>query len=306
MNFKALSSRSIEFPILLSFLVGVFLLVLKGYVFTLTTSTAILADFFESIVHIFVVGFAAFSVCFAKKPADQEHHYGHDRIAFFSAGFEGAMILGASLSIFYHVFTIKSSPSHLNEGILIFSFTFLINGLLGLYLMSRGKHFGNLILEANGRHLLADCISSCGVLLALIAVKLTKITLFDPIFAGLVALHILWTGIRLLKRAVHGLMDRADPELHKNITKFFDAECSKHNIQYHRLRHRLTGNRIQLDVHLLFPKELSLSQAHEMATEIELSISTQIPKQIDFVSHLEPLEDHDAFHERLLGRKDYF
>ncbi len=305
MRFKLLYIKSVEFHILLSFLIGILLLGLKGYVFTLTTSTAVLADFYESVVHLFVVGFAAFSVCLAKKPADKEHHYGHDRIAFFSAGFEGAMILGAALSIFYHVLTTKSSPTHLEEGIRLFFLTFIVNGFLGFYLRARGKAFANLILEANGKHLLADCISSGGVLAGLLLVKFTKLTFFDPLFAALVALHILWTGMRLLKSAVHGLMDRADPEIHKKIVALFDEECAAHKIQYHRLRHRLTGNRIHLDVHLLFPKEFSLVDAHEIATEIEKQALDKLAK-VDVVSHLEPIDGHDAFHELLLGKRDYF
>ncbi len=301
MKYKTLTANSVEFPILLSFVIGLLLLIIKGYVFTLTTSTAVLADFLESVVHLFVVGFAAFSVCLAKRPADREHHYGHDRIAFFSAGFEGAMIFGTSLFILYHVLTFKASPSHLEAGIALFSFTFLINGMLGAYLCNSGKRFGNLILEANGKHLFADCLSSGGVLVALIVVKTTGLTLFDSLLASLVALHIIWTGIRLLRRAIHGLMDRADPEVHKNLVALLDHECKIRHIRYHNLRHRLTGNRIQVDVHLLFPKGLSLVRAHEIATEIERVLSRESSRSLDLVSHLEPLEDHDSVHKRILG-----
>ena len=297
-------TKTQAFPIIISLIVGFILLALKSYIFILTNSTAVLADLLESTVHVFVVGFAAYSVLLAQKPADDEHHYGHDRIAFFSAGFEGAMILGAALSIFYTVLRMHSSPTHLEAGIGLFFITFILNSLLGLYLQQRGKKLNNLILTANGKHLIADSVSSLGVLGALIAVKLTGITLFDPLFAVIVATYILWTGFRLLRRSVHGLMDRADPDIDKRVSFFLAELCEQYKIDCHRLRHRMAGNHIQIDVHLLFPKEFTLVKAHEIATNIESKIASNLPYPVDFVSHLEPKEGHDAIHERLLGRKD--
>ncbi|MCH9610294.1 MAG: Magnetosome protein MamB [Chlamydiales bacterium] len=292
--------------IYLSLFVGFALFGLKLYIFFLTQAAVIFADLLESLVHLFVVAFATFSLILEQKPADSEHQYGHERIAFFSAGFEGAMILGAALSIIWAVLTTKSAPNHLEVGICLFSITFLVNGALAIYLKKRGQQLNNLILVANGSHLFSDTVTSLGVLVALVIVKVTGIALFDPLIAALIAFQILFTGIKLVNKAISGLMDKADPDLQQQLVELLNEQCEQFAITYHRLRHRLSGNRVQVDVHLQFSKNLSLNEAHEIATKIEGYLQKKLERSIDFVSHLEPLEGHDQLHERLLGRKENF
>lgn len=281
--------------IITSLIISLFLLFLKGCALSLTQSKAVLADFLESSVHLLIVGFATFSLFFSQKPADRSHPYGHDRIAFFSAGFEGAMIFIASFVILYQVCTSYDIPSHLEAAIWLISFAFLINGSFGLYLISRSKKEVSLILESNGKHLLTDCITNGSVIFALLFPTL------DSLVALLVALNILWMGVKLLRKAVHGLMDRADPKIDHKIREILQKESQSYGIEFHQLRHRMSGNRLQLDVHLLFPQSFTLFKAHLIATEIERKIRDSFVQSVDFVSHLEPKEDHDHFHKEILG-----
>ncbi|MFN0064652.1 MAG: cation diffusion facilitator family transporter, partial [Chlamydiales bacterium] len=225
-------------------------------------------------------------------------------LTFFSAGFEGGMIFIVALYIFYQaVFRLFKvvEIAHVEEGIWLTSLTFLINGLLGLYLIREGKRSYSLILEANGRHLFTDCLTSGFVILALLLARWTGWSYFDPLLAIVVAINILWTGARLLNNAIHGLMDRSDPKLDKKIRLFLERAAHQYGIKYHCLRHRNAGNRLLVEVHLLFPKELKIHEAHEIATLIEKDLQGDTSQPIEFVSHLEPIEGHDKIHREVLG-----
>lgn len=290
----------------LSLLVGVFMLFLKGYAYLLTGSAAILSDSAESIVHVFAVGFAAYSMWLSHKPADDDHPYGHDRIAFFSAGFEGAFIFSAAIYILLQAFKkllFGFELENLDRGMFFISIATVLNGGLGIFLMRQGKRFYSVVLEADGKHILTDCTTSLGVLLALVLTRLTGWSYFDPLIALGIGLNILWTGIKLLKNSFHGLMDRSDQQLDKQIRFLLDETVKIYKVNYHHLRHRDAGNRLLIEVHLLFPSNISISVAHEVATYIEQSIEKAFAKPTELVTHLEPIEGHDEIHMRLLGHE---
>lgn len=290
----------------LSLSIGFFMLVIKTYAYFLTGSAAILSDAAESVVHVFAVGFAAYSMWLSHKPADEDHTYGHDRITFFSAGFEGALIMIAAFFILYqaiqkilHGFELEN----LDEGMLFISIATILNGGLGFYLMRLGNTFHSLVLEADGKHILTDCITSLGVIVALVLTRLTGWIYFDPILAILIGCNILWTGSRLIYNAFHGLMDRADPSLDAAIRALLEEETSKMGIRFHHLRHRNAGNRLMVEVHLLFSCNLAISKAHELATQIERKVEESFDKPTELITHLEPIEGHDEIHKRLLGHE---
>ncbi len=290
-----------NFAMRLSFGVGLFMLALKTYAYTVTQSTAILSDAAESVIHVFAVGFAAYSMWLSFKPADQNHPYGHDKITFFSAGFEGAMIIFAALYILYesvHKLVYGMAMHNIGEGVIYILAASLINLVLGLYLIRKGKTHHSLILEANGQHILTDCWTSLAVVAALGLVSYTGIALFDPLVAILAALNILRTGSALIQQSVGGLMDKADNHLQQRIEAILDRETKKHQLQYHHLRHRPVGNRLFIDFHLLFPSETTILKAHDVASEIEALLRSQLEKSVEVTSHLEPLEQHNLIHDR--------
>jgi cation diffusion facilitator family transporter len=289
----------------LSLAVGFLMLLIKGYAYFLTGSAAILSDSAESVIHVFAVGFAAYSMWLSHKPPDSDHTYGHDRIAFFSAGFEGALIMGAALFILYQAIykiVYGFELENLDRGMLFISLATVINGCLGLYLIRKGKKFYSLVLEADGKHILTDCMTSLGVICALVLTHVSGWIFFDPLIAIIIGLNILWTGVKLLHNAFHGLMDRTDPELDSCIRRLLDEATEKYKVKYHNLRQRNTGNRLLIEVHLLFPNNFSIPWAHEVATHIEQLLEVAFEKPTEVVTHLEPIEGHDEIHARLLGR----
>lgn len=293
--------KDMNFSMRLSFFIGLFMLVVKCYAYYITGSTAIMSDAAESIIHVFAVGFATYSIWLSLKPADADHLYGHDKISFFSAGFEGAMIIIAAIFIYFEAINkiiYGIELQNIDAGMVFIFLVILINFLLGFYLINQGKKYQSIILEANGKHILTDCLTSVSVVVALILVKLTGISLFDPIVAILAASNILWTGFRLIKKCIGGLMDQTDPAVHQKIHNILNEETPKRDLDYHHLRHRMSGYTLFIEFHLLFASDVKLSTAHDIASEIEARLLKAFDTPVEVSSHLELKTHHDDVHQK--------
>ncbi len=289
------------FAMRLSLIVGVLMLLGKVTAYLMTHSAAIFSDAAESIVHVVAVGFAAFSLRLSAKPAAPNFLYGYERITFFSAGFEGAMILVAAIAILVQAINRWISGlqlQHLGAGTLLVLFAGVLNLLLGVYLLRTGRKTNSLILEADGKHVLTDSWTSFGVVGGLVLVMLTGWKPFDPLVAIAVAANIFWSGGRLVRQSVVGLLDYSDPEAGRKIRGRLDEICSELGIQYHGVRFRTTGFRQIVEIHLLFPASTSVSEAHRLATSLEERLPAELDMPAEVITHLESLEDHaDVHHE---------
>jgi len=287
------------FAIRLSFAFGILMLAIKWYAYHLTGSTAILSDASESIIHIIGVGFAVFSLWYSFQPADEEHTYGHHKISYFSAGFEGALIILAAIFIIYIsvkrlIFGIEIS--NLDKGTYFTFGASVINLILGGYLVWKGKKSKSIILIANGKHVLTDSWTSFGVVAGLLLTWLTGWLPFDPIVAIAAALNILWAGGKLVRQSIGGLMDEGNKDTADAIKNILDHQTNSRGLEYHQLRYRESGNVLWLEFHLLFPKGTLLEDAHNTATELEITIKKNLNAQTNIITHLEPLELHDEIH----------
>lgn len=284
----------------ISLIVGVGMFVAKGLAYVLTDSAAILSDAAESVVHVAAVGFATWGLYLSQRPPDRDHPYGHEKVSYFSAGVEGALIGVAAIFILYEaVRKIVTGPEieHLGAGAFIVALATVVNTALGAYLVRAGRRGRSLILVANGKHVLTDALTSLGVIVALLLVWLTGWKLLDPILAIVVALHILRSGSALVRVSVHGLMDRRDPEIDDVLRPVLDAWSRRTGGEYHALRHRRGGHVVWVDVHLLFDASASIEAAHASATSLEQSMEEALPDyRVEVTSHLEPLESHEAHH----------
>ena len=291
--------ESVIFAMKLSLWIGLLMFVIKVGAYILTGSSAILSDASESVVHVAAVLFAAYSLRLSYKEPDEEHLYGHTKISFFSAGFEGAMIVIAAIYIIYEAVHKWLQGLHLENlgiGTTLTAFAAVLNGVLGLYLLKKGKKQKSLILEANGKHVLTDSWTSLGVLAGLGLTILTGWLPWDPIFAIFVALNILYSGFGLMRQSISGLMDTADPAVHKEIIEILKTETDKHNILFHHVLHRNLGNLLWIDLHLLFPEDMSIKEAHHIATQIENSVEKNLDQDAYVTTHLEAIEDHEEVH----------
>jgi cation diffusion facilitator family transporter len=283
----------------LSLAAGILMLTGKGVAWWATGSAAILSDALESVIHNVAVAFAAFSLWLSRRPANARYHYGYERITFFSAGFEGALIAAAGVAIIVtsiYIWLQGIPLEQLNFGVAVTATLALLNGALGWYLVRTGRQTNNLILVANGKHVLSDCWTSAGVVAGLLLVLATGWRPFDPIFAILVALNIFWEGLRLVWQSIRGLLDYADPANESRLRSCLDSFQRESGVGWHELRFRETGGRLLVEVHLLFPYDLSLGKAHEIATGLEEKIQSDFPIPVEVVTHLESNEDHGVVH----------
>jgi len=284
--------------------VSIALLVGKVFAWLLTGSAAILSDAAESVIHVIAVAFATYSLRLSMRPASDRFLFGYEKISFFSAGFEGALIAVAAVVIIataIEQWIAGLTIQKLGIGTAVITAVSIINLGLGVYLIRTGKRHHNIILESNGKHVLTDSWTSFGVILGLALVLITGWKPFDPICAIIVALNLFWSGSKLVLRSIKGLLDYADPDIYAQLQSRLEMNCKEHQVEFHELRIRSTGKRILAEVHLLFPASMTIGQAHTIATRIEESLEKDFSQPIGITTHLESLEDHATVHHRQSG-----
>jgi cation diffusion facilitator family transporter len=296
----------------ISFAVGVLLLGIKFVAYFLTGSAAIFSDAMESIVNVLASAVAAWSLGLAHAPADADHPYGHGKVEFMSAGFEGGMILLAAMvmsvkavdTLLFHPVTVEA----LGLGLSLMAGAMVVNGAVGLYLIRLGRRQGALALEADGHHLLSDAITSIVACVTLLAIRWSgdQWLWLDPIGALLIAAYIAWMGIGLLQRSAAGLMDRQDHEDERLMREILDAHCGPAGATpricgYHKLRHRHSGRYHWIDVHITVAPAMSVLEGHDTASAIEGEIERRLGPG-DATAHIEPCPGCDLC--RPPGRDD--
>ena len=275
----------------LSLLVGAALMLLKFYVYWLTQSSAILSDALESIINVVASTFALGSVILSAKPPDSTHPYGHEKIEYFSAGFEGALIVLAALGIFWTAWPQILQPHelpNLGSGLLILLGASAVNLALGLGLIRVGRRTNSLVLVADGKHILTDVFTSAGVLVGLVLVRQTGWYWLDGGIACLVAVNILVIGTKLVLQASAGLMHASDPALLEEISELIAKHRRPTWIDIHRLRAWRAGNRIHADFHLILPRDLTLDAAHNEAELLQDILKTHLGGMMEALIHAEP------------------
>jgi len=285
-----------------SLAIAVLMLAGKLAAYYITGSAAILSDAAESVVHIAATGVAGLSLWYAHRAADDSHPYGHGKIAYFSAGFEGAMIFSAAGYIYYSsIRALIAGPElqHLGVGIVITAALCLVNLALGSFLVYAGKKHNAVILVANGKHVLTDMWTSAGVVVGVLIVNITGILWIDPVCAILVATNIVVEAVRLMLRAFSGLLDQANPKHAKAILGALEKAVSEGRISgFHQLKHREANDVIWVDVHMLVPGATATAQAHASVTQVEDTIESLFDKYaVHVTTHIEP-DEHDEHHPR--------
>lgn len=294
--------RDAHFAMRLSLVVGVLMLTGKMTAYLLTDSAAVFSDAAESVVHVVAVAFALFSLWLSTRPAVPKFQYGYERITFFSASFEGAMIVLAAGSILYT--TVRKLRhglvlENLGNGVFLIVAAGVLNAGLGWYLLRIGKRNNSLILEADGKHVLTDSWTSFGVVAGLLLVMMTGRKILDPVVAFLVSGNILWSGGRLMWQSLKGLLDYSDPKIGHEIRNQLDTICKELGVQYHGVRFRTTGYRQLIEVHLLFQHKTEVGEAHRLATQLEERLCSDLGVPAEVTTHLESLEDHSEVHRVL-------
>lgn len=279
--------------ITLSVGVSVTLLALKVYSYHLTHSTAVLSDALESIINVVASGFALVSLWMAAKPPDSNHPYGHGKIEYFSAGFEGALIIGAAIGIFYTGIQHLRFPhalDNLGQGTLVLSATAVVNLLLGLYLLRVGRKTDSVALTADGKHVLTDVYTTGGVLIGLVLVHLTGWNRLDGVIACLIGLNILWAGGKLVAHSSARLLDTSDLQLLERIARAAVADRHTDWVDIHQLRAWRSGSLVHIDLHLVLPADLTLEKAHQVTRQLERKLVAEFNGNASVLIHMDPCE----------------
>lgn len=266
---------------------------LKGAAWWLTGSVGLLSDALESFVNLAGALMALAMLSLAAQPEDENHAYGHGKAEYFSSGFEGLLILLAAIAIGVAAIERLLHPQAIEQagiGLIVSMVASIINFATARILLAAGHKYRSITLEADAQHLMTDVWTSLGVILGVGAVALTGWLWLDPVLALLVAVNIVWTGWRLIRRSADGLMDIALPaEQHQRILGVLTSYRTQ-GVDFHALRTRQAGSRSFVEVHVLVPGMWTVQRGHELLEEIECAIRQTLP-QTSVLTHLEPLED---------------
>jgi cation diffusion facilitator family transporter len=276
---------------LVSLVVATLMLAAKYQAYRMTGSAAVLSDALESIVNVVAAVFALGGLIFAGRPADRGHPYGHGKIEFFSAAFEGGLIAFASVVIVYEAIrSLLAGPEvhQIGAGVLIVLGSGLVNLALGVYLVRTGRRYASLTLVADGQHVLADVWTSAGVVIGLGLVHLTGRAWLDPLAALLVALSLMWTGFRLVRHAAGGLLDEEDPLLLNRVLAALQRYVGGGVIRVHHLRAIRSGRFQHVEAHLVVPEFWSVERAHDLSEDVAARAMRDLGVEGEMVFHTDP------------------
>lgn len=273
-----------------SIAIGLVVLALKAIAFWLTGSVALYSDAAESVVNVAAAIAAFLAVRLSAAPPDREHPYGHHKAEYISAVVEGALIIVAAIAILNEAWGAFRSPREIDLaplGVGANVAASVINGLWCLVLFRRGRALRSPALVADGKHLLTDVVSSAGVLVGVGAVAVTGLHWLDPALACAVALNVLWSGAKLVKTSVGGLMDEAADQRTLETIRALIATNADGAIEAHDLRTRHAGRLTFVDFHLVVPGDMRVTAAHDICDRIERALHAEDSDMVVTI-HVEP------------------
>lgn len=275
-----------------SMVAGSLVLGLKGAAWWLTGSAALYSDALESIVNVAASLVALIALRFAARPADANHPYGHDKAEFFAAVIEGVLISVAALLIFNEAWQSWNNLRTLETpfyGIALNSAATVINGVWSAVLIAAGRRLRSPALAADGRHLLADVVTSVGIMVGVFLVVFTGQLSLDPLLAAATGVYVLWSGIQMISSSVSGLMDAAPEPAVVNRIRELVGNSAAGAIEAHDLRTRHAGRLTFLEFHLVVPGSMTVETAHQICDRIEDALKAEMG-HLMITIHVEPEE----------------
>lgn len=283
---------------------SVVLLVMKLIAYYLTHSVAILTDALEGIVNV-VAGFIGlYSLILSAKPRDSDHPYGHGKVEFVSAALEGSMIAIAGILIFYKSISNLISPQPLHQidwGILLISVTAAANFLVGSLCVRTGRKNNSIALVASGKHLQSDTYSTIGILAGLALIYFTNLYWLDSIVAIVVSGVILYTGYKIIRPSIGGIMDETDQTLLTDIVKLLNNNRRDNWVDLHNLRVIKYGSILHLDCHLTVPWYLNVHEAHAEIDELAKLVRKEFGESLELFVHSDGCLDFSC---RICSKQD--
>lgn len=268
--------------------ISILLLLVKTMAWYITGSVAILTDAFESIVNVVAGLIGVYSLYVSAKPRDSDHPYGHGKAEFISAAIEGSMISVAGLIIIYEAINNLIHPHEIKKldyGIILVAVTGLVNYFAGAVCIKTGRKNNSLALISSGKHLQTDTWSTAGIVIGLILILITNLVWLDSAIAILFSIFIIYTGYKILRTSVAGIMDEADTRLLKKMVAMLNANRRENWVDLHNLRIIKYGSRIHLDCHLTVPWYLNVHEAHKEIDALSNLVKNEYGESVELFVH---------------------
>lgn len=302
------SASSLTRYAVLSLLTALLVLALKLLAWRLTGSVGLLSDALETLTNVGGALMALLMLRVAAQPPDEEHAYGHNKAEYFSSGFEGMLIFIAAALIVIEAAPRLWSPHPLSVpalGLAIATVAGMLNLTAALLLARVGRRHDSITLRADASHLMADVWTTVGVVIGVALVALTGWLWLDALVAMMVAVHVLWTGVRLIRESATGLMDAAwsddEQAILQRVLDEFRAQGAAGEIDFHAIRTRRSASRRFVNFHVLVPGRWSVKRGHDLVERLEERLAQELP-QVTAFTHLEPSDDPVSYADEGLDR----
>lgn len=269
-------------------LIAILLFLIKLFAWFITGSLSILTDALESTVNIIAGALGLYSLYISEKPKDYDHPYGHGKAEFISAAVEGSLVTIAGIFILYSAIKnlfIAHQIIKVDVGILLISITAVINYLAGRICLSKGSKNHSLQLIASGKHLITDTYSTAAIICGLLLIYFTNLWFIDSVLAALVSIFIIFTGYKIIRTSIAGIMDEADMKLLENIVKLLNENRRENWMDLHNLRIIKYGSKLHCDCHLTVPWYLNVKEAHHEIDLLSDLIKAQFNESIELFVH---------------------
>ena len=276
----------------LSIAAAVLTIVLKVTAAWVTGSVGFLSDAIESGINLIAAAVGLWALKLSAKPADANHHFGHARAEYFSAQVEGSLILLASVAIIYTAVDRLINPvpvEQLGIGLAFSVAAMVLNGAVGVLLIRAGKKYRSTTLDADGHHVLTDVWTTVGVIVGMALVWLTGWQPLDPIVALIVGANIMFTGYKLLKGAIQGLLAESLPKEENQIVyAYLDEYAAANGVEFTSVRTTAAGRERMVNLVMQVPGDWTVARAHDRADEVEVGVAESLGGA-ETIVHVEPL-----------------
>lgn len=289
---------------LLSIAAALATIALKTLAWWLTGSVGLLSDALEGTVNLAGATLMLAMLVVASRPPDDNHAYGYSKAEYFASGFEGTLIVIAASLIAYAAVARLIAPRPLDNvgaGLVVSAAASAINYAVARRLFAASSRYKSIALEADAQHLMTDVWTSAGVVIGVAAVALTGWLWLDPLIALVVAANIVWSGVKLVKRSLSGLLDRALPPHERQALQRILDRYRTQGIDFHALRTRQAGARSFVSMHVLVPAQWSVAQGHGLAHQVEHDVRQALPG-VTVLTHIEPLGHPESYRDIDLDR----
>lgn len=270
---------------------GLAIMLSKFYAYYLTQSNTILSDALESIVNIIAGSLGLYSLYLSSKPRDFDHPYGHGKVEFITSAIEGTMIIVAGGMIIYKSIYAFIHPHPIQElglGIILISISGIVNYILGVIAVKKGKQKHSLALESSGVHLKTDAYTTLGIIVGLFVIYFTKLDILDNIIALIIALFIIYHGYHIVKKSIGGIMDEADFKLNEHVIQHLEKNRKREWIDVHNFRIIKYGEVIHIDCHMTMPWYYSLQESHDSMKLFEECLQNSVSNPVETFIHIDP------------------